>query len=384
MHNYYPILWVGAIIGVISTLLIVAAFVVKDGEKETGFERNMKDSEIMQRLMDYAKPFYRQFIVVGFLMLFSIAYDIISPLIVGKIEELVVGKFALNTLFLWVAGYAAILLVSMACTYFQAVILQKTGQKIISNMREDLFVHIERLSHEQLNEIPVGKLVTRTTNDTNAISLMFTNLLVNLLKNFFVIIGILIAMLFLNYELTLMVLCFVPFIVLFSIIFRKFSRRAHRKVKDCTTDINTYLSENHFRYENHSDLQPRGCQDARVYRQEQRTRPRTAGADFRVWYFPSARLHAVYQLRALPFVFRRQGLSGGNVVPRPDAYQRYDRQLLHVYFKILQPDPEPGGAVQLAAVRICIRRESILDSGSRAKNAGCAGCDRAYRHQGRN
>ena len=59
-----------------------------------------------------------------------------------------------------------------------------------------------------------------------------------------------------------------------------------------------------------------------------------------------------------------QGLSGGNVVPRPDAYQRYDRQLLHVYFKILQPDPEPGGAVQLAAVRICIRRESILDSGS--------------------
>ena len=244
MHNYYPILWVGAIIGVISTLLIVAAFVVKDGEKETGFERNMKDSEIMQRLMDYAKPFYRQFIVVGFLMLFSIAYDIISPLIVGKIEELVVGKFSLNTLFLWVAGYAAILLVSMACTYFQAVILQKTGQKIISNMREDLFVHIERLSHEQLNEIPVGKLVTRTTNDTNAISLMFTNLLVNLLKNFFVIIGILIAMLFLNYELTLMVLCFVPFIMLFSIIFRKFSRRAHRKVKDCTTDINTYLSEN--------------------------------------------------------------------------------------------------------------------------------------------
>ena len=383
MHNYYPILWVGAIIGVISTLLIVAAFVVKDGEKETGFERNMKDSEIMQRLMDYAKPFYRQFIVVGFLMLFSIAYDIISPLIVGKIEELVVGKFALNTLFLWVAGYAAILLVSMACTYFQAVILQKTGQKIISNMREDLFVHIERLSHEQLNEIPVGKLVTRTTNDTNAISLMFTNLLVNLLKNFFVIIGILIAMLFLNYELTLMVLCFVPFIVLFSIIFRKFSRRAHRKVKDCTTDINTYLSEN---LSGMKITQIFNREDAkmRVYRQEQRTWPRTAGADFRVWYFPSARLHAVYQLRALPFVFRRQGLSGGNVVPRPDAYQRYDRQLLHVYFKILQPDPEPGGAVQLAAVRICIRRESILDSGSRAKNAGCAGCDRAYRHQGRN
>lgn len=384
MHNYYPILWVGAIIGVISTLLIVAAFVVKDGEKETGFERNMKDSEIMQRLMDYAKPFYRQFIVVGFLMLFSIAYDIISPLIVGKIEELVVGKFALNTLFLWVAGYAAILLVSMACTYFQAVILQKTGQKIISNMREDLFVHIERLSHEQLNEIPVGKLVTRTTNDTNAISLMFTNLLVNLLKNFFVIIGILIAMLFLNYELTLMVLCFVPFIVLFSIIFRKFSRRAHRKVKDCTTDINTYLSEN---LSGMKITQIFNREDAKMREFTDKSNALGRAQQEQIFVFGIFR-PLVYMLYIssvlLPFVFRRQGLSGGNVVPRPDAHQRYDRQLLHVYFKILQPDPEPGGAVQLAAVRICIRRESILDSGSRAKNAGCAGCDRAYRHQGRN
>lgn len=56
--------------------------------------------------------------------------------------------------------------------------------------------------------------------------------------------GVLVAMFFLNYELTLMVLCIAPFIVLFTIIFRKFSRRAYRKIKDRTTDINTYLSEN--------------------------------------------------------------------------------------------------------------------------------------------
>ena len=82
------------------------------------------------------------------------------------------------------------------------------------------------------------------TNDTNAISMMFTNLLVNFVKNIFVIVGVFAAMLVLSYELTLMILCFVPFIVLFTVIFRKFSRRAYRKVKDCTTDINTYLSEN--------------------------------------------------------------------------------------------------------------------------------------------
>ena len=74
---------------------------------------------------------------------------------------------------------------SMVSSYFQAVILQKAGQRIISDLREDLFTHIESLAHEQLNEIPVGKLVTRVTNDTNAISMMFTNLLVNLAKKLF-------------------------------------------------------------------------------------------------------------------------------------------------------------------------------------------------------
>ncbi len=197
-----------------------------------------------RRLMQYAKPYWRQFLLVAGMMLFSIAYDVISPLIIGWIEQLIVGDFTMGLIYRAVALYVGILVVSMLCTYVQAVVLQKTGQRIISVMREELFVKIERLSHEQLNAIPVGKLVTRITNDTNAISMMFTNLLVNFVKNIFVIIGVFAAMLCLNYELTLMVLCFVPFIVLFTVVFRKFSRRAYRKVKDATTDINTYLSEN--------------------------------------------------------------------------------------------------------------------------------------------
>ena len=244
MTNLNPLLLVGGVIGTVTAILIFAYALVK-GKKETmGFERTMKDGEILRRLAGYAKPYWAKFVVVLFLMLFSIAYDIISPLIVGALEELVAGEFALPRLFVGVAVYAGVLVFSMASTYFQAVILQRVGQRIISDLREDLFTHIESLAHEQLNEIPVGKLVTRVTNDTNAISMMFTNLLVTLAKNIFVILGILIAMLSLNYELTLMVLCFVPFIVIFTVIFRKFSRRAYRKVKDATTDINTYLSEN--------------------------------------------------------------------------------------------------------------------------------------------
>ncbi len=244
MYEWYPLIAVGAIVGVFAVVLLAAYFCVKDKKQSTGFERQMGDKEIMSRLMQYAKPYRGQFLLVGGVMLFSIAYDMVSPLIIGWIEELVAGDFAMRQIYRAVSLYVVILLVSMLCSYVQAVVLQKTGQRIISVMREDLFVKIESLSHEQLNAIPVGKLVTRVTNDTNAISMMFTNLLVNLVKNVFVIVGVFAAMLLLNYELTLMILCFVPFIVLFTVIFRKFSRRAYRKVKDCTTDINTYLSEN--------------------------------------------------------------------------------------------------------------------------------------------
>ena len=244
MTEINPLLLTGGVIGAITAILVAAYALVKDKKATMGFERTMNDGEIMRRLMAYAKPYRKQFVVVLFLMLFSIAYDIISPLIVGNIEELVATDFALPALYGRVAVYAGVLLFSMASTYLQAVILQRVGQRIVSDLREDLFTHIESLSHEQLNEIPVGKLVTRITNDTNAISMMFTNLLVSLTKNAFVILGILVAMILLNYELTLMVLCFVPFIVIFTVIFRKFSRRAYRKVKDATTDINTYLSEN--------------------------------------------------------------------------------------------------------------------------------------------
>lgn len=244
MMSLNPLLLVGGVIGTVSVLLLIAYACVKDKKTAMGFERSMADGEILRRLFGYAKPYFRQFVVVGFLVLFSISYDIASPLIVGYIEELVVGDFELKSLYVSVAVYAGVLVFSMASTYLQAVILQRVGQRIISDLREDLFTHIESLSHGQLNDIPVGKLVTRVTNDTNAISMMFTNLFVNLTKNAFVILGILVAMLFLNYELTLMVLCFVPFILLFTVIFRKFSRRAYRKVKDATTDINTYLSEN--------------------------------------------------------------------------------------------------------------------------------------------
>ncbi len=243
-NSYYPIVILGAIIGVLTSLFLVGYITMKDKKIAIGFDRHIKDSEIVKRLLRYARPYTWNFVLVGFIMLFAISYDIISPLVMGNITDLLETDFKMSQVLGRVAFYATILVVSLVCQYLQAIILQKTGQRILSNLRQDIFSHIESLSHEQLHHIPVGTLVTRVTNDTNAISMLFTNIIVGLARNTFMVFGVLIAMLCVNYALTLMVLCFVPFIVIFTVIFRKFSRRAYRRVKDGTTDINIFLSEN--------------------------------------------------------------------------------------------------------------------------------------------
>ena len=244
MREYLPVLIVGAMIGFFSVLFIVIYALEKNKKETMGFDRHMPDGEIIKRLLQYAKPYWKTFVAILFIMLFSIFYDLVGPLLIGDLVELVETDFELSKLFTMVGLYAGLLVVSLLCTYIQAMLLQRIGQKILSKLRQDTFTHIEKLSHAQLNNIPVGKLVTRVSNDPNAISYMFTNILVTLVKNVMVIFGVLVAMLMLNYALTLMVLCFAPFIVLFTVIFRKFSRKAHRKVSDATTDVNTYLSEN--------------------------------------------------------------------------------------------------------------------------------------------
>ncbi len=244
MTDYLPLLTVGAIIGTFTTLFIVAYIILKVKTRSEEERRQMTDRELSRRILKYAMPYKKEFAAVIVVMLLSIVYDLASPYLVGRIEDTVKDSFELSALFSLVAVYVGILVVSMVCTYLQAIILQKTGQKIVTALREDIFTHIEGLSQEQLNEIPVGKLVTRVSNDPNAISFLFTNILVTLAKNIILIFGVLGAMLALNRALALLVLCFVPFVVLFTVIFRKFSRRAHLKVNDATTDINTYLSEN--------------------------------------------------------------------------------------------------------------------------------------------
>ena len=121
MHAYYPLLLTGGIIGFISLILIVAYASIKDKKQAIGFDRHMKDGEIIRRLLGYAKPYRGKFLFVGCIMLVGIAYDILSPTIIGKVTDLIKDDFELPELYRLVAAYAGILIVSMVCVYVQQI-----------------------------------------------------------------------------------------------------------------------------------------------------------------------------------------------------------------------------------------------------------------------
>ena len=86
MHDYYPLLVVGAIIGAFTVCFITAFALMKNKKEAIGFDRHMKDSELIRRLLSYARPYWKNFVLVGLFLLFSIGYDVFAPVLVGKIE----------------------------------------------------------------------------------------------------------------------------------------------------------------------------------------------------------------------------------------------------------------------------------------------------------
>ena len=124
------------------------------------------------------------------------------------------------------------------------MLLQRIGQKILFNIRTDIFTHIESLSIAQINEQPVGRLVTRVTSDTATLNDFFSNVLVNFLRYLLTIVMVTIIMFIISYELTLIMLCIVPVLLIVTFIFRKKSRNAYREVRQNVSAVNSFLSEN--------------------------------------------------------------------------------------------------------------------------------------------
>jgi len=140
--------------------------------------------------------------------------------------------------------FAAVILLTFLLSYLQIYILNYTSQKIIFKIREDLFNHLQSLAVRYFDNNPIGRLVTRVTNDTETLNEMYTNVLVNLFKDFFMLAGIMIVMIRLNLQLALVSFALIPVILLISIVFRKYIREVYRISRVQLAKINSSLNEN--------------------------------------------------------------------------------------------------------------------------------------------
>ncbi len=206
---------------------------------------NITDRKLIERIWQYVRVKKKPYIIAFFMMLIAVGLDLLLPVLSGSVaKELGNDQPSLVTLFTIVGVYAATLAFTYLIQYFQTMNLQKTGQSIIYNVREDVFSHIEKLSIRQLNSMPVGKLVTRVTTDVNALNDLFTNIIINLIKNTLQIVGVFMVMSFISPKLSLYVGLITPFIFILSYYFRKVSRKVFREVRHNVSNINAFLSEN--------------------------------------------------------------------------------------------------------------------------------------------
>ncbi len=179
------------------------------------------------------------------MMIVAVGINLVTPLLLGSATTLLSREIIdVKKIIIIVVAYLIILIVACVIQYYQSIILAKAGDKIIYQMREDVFIKLEGLSIDQLNKTPVGKLVTRVTSDTNALNDMYTSTIVNLIRNVLTIVGVVVSMLLVNVRLALWVFVSTPVVAILSIIFRKLARKIYRKVRKGITSVNTSLSEN--------------------------------------------------------------------------------------------------------------------------------------------
>lgn len=140
--------------------------------------------------------------------------------------------------------YLIVLAFNLVCTFAQTMILQKTGQNIIYTIREELFHHVHSLPLRYFDTHPVGRIVTRITNDVESLHEMYANILIRLFRNSVKIIGLAVVMLSMNVKLALYSFILVPFIAILTYVFKTLSRKVHRQIRTKISMLNTFLSEN--------------------------------------------------------------------------------------------------------------------------------------------
>lgn len=217
--------------------------------------RKYKDRDLFKKLFKYLRPVLPMFILCLFFVLVLVVLDLMPSFVVGEVINILDGdskiftnlatnEEKMNAVRMLVLLFILVLVVSVALNYFYQRTLQNIGQKMIYKVREDTFNHLEELTIGQINKQPIGKLVTRVTNDTNALSDLFTSVLVLLIRYLLTIIVIYVVMWTSSVKLTAFITIVIPIILASAYFFRRISRKAYREVRNNLSQMNSYLSEN--------------------------------------------------------------------------------------------------------------------------------------------
>jgi ATP-binding cassette subfamily B protein len=207
------------------------------------------DAQLMRRLLLYVRPYRTLFIVAIVLSLSVTAAELALPYLTKiaidsfmvpplPYDQAVSGLLGLATLFM------GVLLARLLFSFAQVYILQYTGQRVMFDMRIQIFSHLMRLPVRFFDRNPVGRLVTRATNDVAAINEMYSAILVHLFRDVFLILGIFAIMFQLNWRLALLILLLMPLLAWITFEFRMRAREAFREVRRKLAKLNAYLAEN--------------------------------------------------------------------------------------------------------------------------------------------
>lgn len=206
-------------------------------------EYQSRKGSVLKRLMAYVKPYWHWMGFSFLLVLCITGFELYRPILVGRAIDEFVGSGDFNRVKKIALTYLVVLIGSFICNALQTWILQLTGQSIIYNIRQEVFEHVHKLSLRFFDITPVGRIVTRITNDVEALNEMYANILVKLFKNSIKIIGLAAVMLTIDFKLSLYAFLMLPFIIGLTVLFKSISRKTYRVVRTRITAINTYLSE---------------------------------------------------------------------------------------------------------------------------------------------
>jgi ATP-binding cassette, subfamily B, multidrug efflux pump len=200
---------------------------------------------VLFRLLAYAKPHLKMiFVAFGFLLLATIG-DVLGPILVKIFidDYLREGYMPFQPLVLLGSAYMGIQILNVLVSYFQLLKFQEIALKIIQQMRIDVFTKVQQLGLKFFDKTPAGSLVSRVTNDTEAIKDMFVSVIATFIQSGFLLAGIFVAMFILNVKLALFTMLILPMIVFIMSMYRKLSSKFYQDMRERLSQLNAKLSE---------------------------------------------------------------------------------------------------------------------------------------------